>query len=91
MNAVLNNAPPKIDPKGINAVEADVLDPAKIAVNTSGAPFANAKNVTPANVGEISMLKTLVLNREITFSTAGVKECSVSALRARYNNTKSAI
>ncbi len=55
MNAALNNAPPKIDPKGINAVEADVLAPAKIAVNTSGAPLANAKKVTPANVGEISI------------------------------------
>jgi hypothetical protein len=53
---VLNSAPPKIDPNGINYVEADVLVPAKIAVNTSGAPFANAKNVTPAKVGEISKL-----------------------------------
>ncbi len=53
---MLNSAPPKIDPNGINYVEADVLVPAKIAVNTSGAPFANAKNVTPAKVGEISKL-----------------------------------
>ena len=54
INAVLNNDPPKIDPKGINSVEADELDPASTAVSTSGAPFANAKNVTPAKVGEIS-------------------------------------
>lgn len=28
--------------------------PARMAVSTSGAPFAKARNVTPANVGEIS-------------------------------------
>ena len=54
MKAVLNNEAPKIDPKGIRAVDADVLEPARIAVRTSGAPFANAKNETPAKVGEIS-------------------------------------
>jgi hypothetical protein len=54
MNAALNNKPPKIDPKGINAVDEEELDPAKIAVSTSGAPFAKAKKVIPANVGEIS-------------------------------------
>lgn len=54
MKAVLNKAPPKIEPKGINYVEADELDPANIAVNTSGDPLAKAKNVTPAKVGDIS-------------------------------------
>lgn len=47
-------APPNIEPNGINSVEAEELDPANIAVNTSGAPLAKAKNVTPANVGDIS-------------------------------------
>lgn len=54
MNAVLNRHAPKIEPKGIKAVEAESEDPAIIAVKTSGAPLANAKNVTPANVGDIS-------------------------------------
>lgn len=53
---MLKRAPPKIEPKGINYVEADELDPAKTAVKTSGAPFAKAKKVTPAKVGEISFL-----------------------------------
>lgn len=55
MKAVLNIEAPKIEPNGINSVEGDELEPANIAVRTSGAPFANAKNVTPANVGEISV------------------------------------
>ena len=55
MKAVLNIEAPKIEPNGINSVEGDELEPANIAVKTSGAPFANAKNVTPANVGEISV------------------------------------
>jgi hypothetical protein len=80
---VLNNAPPKIDPKGIKTVEADVLAPAKTAVNTSGAPLASAKKVTPANVGEISIFNQVLLNRVMTFSTAGVNECSVSAFNAK--------
>jgi hypothetical protein len=42
-------APNKL-PKGIRAVYSDVLFPAIIAVSTSGAPFAKAKKVTPANV-----------------------------------------
>lgn len=54
MKAVLNRQAPKIDPNGISAVEAESDDPAIIAVNTSGAPFANAKKVTPAKEGEIS-------------------------------------
>lgn len=54
INAVLNKHPPKIDPKGISTVELDELLPAKIAVNTSGAPLANARKVTPAKVCEIS-------------------------------------
>lgn len=47
---MLNKPAPNIDPNGISAVEAESEDPAIIAVSTSGAPFANAKNVTPANV-----------------------------------------
>jgi hypothetical protein len=54
MNAVLNKDAPKIDPKGISTVEPDELLPAKIAVNTSGAPLAKARKVTPARVCEIS-------------------------------------
>lgn len=54
-NDVLNNNPPKIDPNGINAVDEDELLPANIAVRTSGDPLAKAKNVIPANVGEISI------------------------------------
>lgn len=42
-------APNKL-PNGIKAVYSDELFPAMIAVSTSGAPFANAKKVTPANV-----------------------------------------
>lgn len=52
---MLNKAPPNMDPKGINSVEAELLAPARTAVSTSGAPFAKAKNVTPAKVGEISL------------------------------------
>jgi hypothetical protein len=51
---VLKREAPNIEPNGISYVEADELDPAKIAVKTSGAPFAKAKKVTPASVGEIS-------------------------------------
>jgi len=54
---VLNKDAPNIDPNGISSVEGDELAPAKTAVNTSGAPFAKAKKVTPANVGEISYYK----------------------------------
>jgi hypothetical protein len=50
MIAVLNINAPKIDPNGISAVCSELLLPAMIAVNTSGAPLANARNVTPANV-----------------------------------------
>lgn len=51
---MLNKDAPKIEPKGINYVEGEELEPAKTAVKTSGAPFAKAKKVTPAKVGEIS-------------------------------------
>lgn len=51
---MLNKDAPKIEPNGINYVEGDELEPAKIAVNTSGDPLAKAKKVTPAKVGEIS-------------------------------------
>jgi hypothetical protein len=47
IKAVLNKQAPKIDPKGIKAVELESLEPAIIAVITSGAPLANAKKVTP--------------------------------------------
>ena len=43
-----------MDPNGIKAVESESLEPAIMAVKTSGAPLANAKNVTPAKVGDIS-------------------------------------
>jgi hypothetical protein len=56
MKAVLNKNAPKIDPNGINAVDSESLDPAIMAVITSGAPLAKAKKVTPARVGEISTL-----------------------------------
>ncbi len=54
MKAVLNKHAPNIDPNGIKAVLSESLEPAIIAVMTSGAPFAKAKNVTPAKVGDIS-------------------------------------
>jgi hypothetical protein len=56
IKALLNKQAPKIDPKGIKAVELESLEPAIIAVITSGAPLANAKKVTPAKVGDISIL-----------------------------------
>ena len=55
INAALNKQAPNIDPKGINTVVSESLLPAIIAVRTSGAPFANAKKVTPAKVGDISI------------------------------------
>jgi hypothetical protein len=55
IKAALNKQAPKIDPKGIKAVVLESLDPAIIAVITSGAPFAKARKVTPANVGDISI------------------------------------
>lgn len=76
-NDVLNNRPPNIEPNGINAVLEDELLPAKIAVKTSGEPFANAKNVIPAKVGDISiklLILISVLNLVITFYTHGVNE-----------------
>ena len=54
IKAVLKRQAPKIDPKGISAVESESLLPAIIAVKTSGAPLAKAKKVTPAKVGDIS-------------------------------------
>jgi hypothetical protein len=51
---VLNKEAPKIDPKGISTVESEELLPANTAVKTSGAPLAKARNVTPANVCDIS-------------------------------------
>lgn len=42
-----------MDPKGMRAVEPELLDPATTAVITSGAPLAKAKKVTPANTGDI--------------------------------------
>lgn len=54
MNAVLKRHAPKMDPKGIMTVVSESLDPAMIAVITSGAPLANARKLTPAKVGDIS-------------------------------------
>ena len=55
MNATLKRHAPKIEPKGIKAVLSDSLELAIIAVITSGAPFAKARKVTPARVGDISI------------------------------------
>ena len=54
MKAELKSNAPKIEPKGIKAVLSDSLELAIIAVITSGAPFAKARKVTPARVGDIS-------------------------------------
>jgi hypothetical protein len=54
INAMLKRQAPKIEPNGIRAVELESLEPAMIAVITSGAPLAKARKVTPAKVGEIS-------------------------------------
>ena len=62
MNAVLKRQAPKIEPKGIRAVVLDSLEPAMMAVMTSGAPFAKAKHVTPASVGDISTYSNYLLN-----------------------------
>lgn len=55
IRAALKRNAPNIDPKGIKAVELESLEPAMIAVMTSGAPLAKAKKVTPAKVGDISI------------------------------------
>lgn len=55
IKAVLQRNAPNIEPNGIKAVDCESLDPAMIAVMTSGAPLAKAKNETPARVGDISM------------------------------------
>lgn len=52
---MLKRQAPKIEPKGIKAVDDESLDPAIMAVITSGDPFAKAKKVTPAKVGDISI------------------------------------
>jgi hypothetical protein len=54
MNAALKRQAPKIEPNGMRAVVDELLEPAMMAVMTSGAPLAKAKNETPAKVGEIS-------------------------------------
>ncbi len=54
IKAMLKRQAPKIEPKGIRAVVLESLEPAMIAVITSGAPLAKARKVTPAKVGEIS-------------------------------------
>lgn len=43
----------------MRAVDYESLEPATIAVNTSGAQLAKAKKVTPARVGDISNCKKL--------------------------------
>jgi len=40
----------------MRAVYADELEPATIAVSTSGAPFANARKVTPAIASDMPSL-----------------------------------
>lgn len=59
MKAELKRQAPKIEPNGMRAVDYESLDPATIAVSTSGALFAKAKKVTPARVGDISNSKKL--------------------------------
>lgn len=54
IKAMLKRQAPNIEPKGIRAVVLESLEPAMIAVITSGAPLAKARKVTPAKVGEIS-------------------------------------
>ena len=50
MIVVQKRQAPNMDPKGIKTVEPESDPPATMAVSTSGAPFANAKKVTPARV-----------------------------------------
>lgn len=50
---------------------SESLDPAMMAVMTSGAPLAKAKNVTPAKVGEISTYLYVLLNLTMNSSTHG--------------------
>lgn len=54
MIVLLNRRAPKMDPKGISTVDPESDPPATIAVRTSGAPLAKARNVTPANLCDIS-------------------------------------
>lgn len=54
IKAVLKRQAPKMEPNGMSAVESESLDPANMAVSTSGAPFAKDRKVIPARVGEIS-------------------------------------
>ena len=79
MNAVLNKKAPNIEPKGIRAVESESLAPARIAVNTSGAPFAKAKKVTPAKAGEIPTFKKPItkLYNKIINTRAQISVCQV--------------
>lgn len=73
IKAVLKRQAPNIEPKGINDVESESLEPAMIAVNTSGAPLAKAKKVTPAIVGDISNFQKRVLKSSMNISTVGAK------------------
>ena len=59
MNEVLKRPAPKIEPNGRSAVDTESDCPAIIAVRTSGAPLANARKVTPANVGDISKVSII--------------------------------
>ena len=70
---MLNKPAPKIDPNGMRAVDVESDWPAIIAVKTSGAPFANARKVTPANVGDISNLSFKILKSSINCSTVVVR------------------
>ena len=54
IKAISKIAAPYKDPNGIKAVSSDELEPATMAVTISGAPFANARKVIPANASETS-------------------------------------
>ena len=53
MNPIPNSAAPYKDPNGIRAVVVESLEPATIAVMTSGAPTAKATKLIPASASEI--------------------------------------
>lgn len=82
IKAVLKRHAPNIEPNGISAVDDESLDPATIAVKTSGALFANAKNVTPANVGDISNFHDFLLKILMKCSTPRARRFVVITLIA---------
>ena len=54
IKAMLKRAAPNSEPNGINAVVAELLVPATMAVMISGAPLARARKVIPASASDIS-------------------------------------